>query len=107
MKEIDPIKRIHELCRERGWSLYQLAKSSDIAYSTLNTMLNKYNTPSIPTLQKLCNGFGISMTEFWNPGHALSDLTVEQQECLNTFNALTPEEKKLAVAFMKGMLHKL
>ena len=35
--------RIKELCEERGFSYYELAKRSDIPYSTLNTMILKEN----------------------------------------------------------------
>ena len=64
MTELNPLDRIQELCDERNWSYYQLAKVSGIAYSTLSTMINKHNMPSLPTLQKLCSGFGISITDF-------------------------------------------
>ena len=53
MNNFDPLKRIQELCEERGWSCYQLAKASGIAYSTLSTMLNKQNMPTLPTFLKL------------------------------------------------------
>ena len=43
MNEINPLERIQQLCDERGWSYYQLAKASGITYSTLNTMVNKQN----------------------------------------------------------------
>ena len=54
MNELNPLDRIRELCEQRKWSYYQLSKASGIPYSTLNTMLNKENMPSLPTLQKLC-----------------------------------------------------
>ena len=41
MNEINPLDRIQQLCDERGWSYYQLAKASGITYSTLNTMGKK------------------------------------------------------------------
>ena len=58
--------RIKELCEERGFSYYELAKRSEIPYSTLNTMMLKENQPSLPTLKKLCNGFGITLLQFFN-----------------------------------------
>ncbi|RGZ01898.1 helix-turn-helix transcriptional regulator [Clostridium sp. AM58-1XD] len=107
MNEINPLERIQELCRERNWSYYQLAKASGIAYSTLNTMINKENMPSLPTLQKLCHGFGISITDFFEPDRSQSGLTEEQAQCISLYTALPPEDRKLAVAFMKGLLKKL
>lgn len=103
MKEFDPLKRIEELRTERNWSYYQLSKVSGIAYSTLNTMINKQNMPSIPTLQKLCSGFGISITDFFEPDRSSKSLTPEQIECLSLFTTLGPEDKKLALAYLKGL----
>lgn len=107
MNEINPLERIQELCDERGWSYYQLAKASGITYSTLNTMVNKQNMPSLPTLQKLCQGFGISVTDFFEPDRSQRGLTKDQALCLSLFTALPPEDKQLALAYMKGLARKL
>ena len=64
MYEKDIIDRISDLCQERNWSYYKLAKESDIAYSTLNTLLNKPNIPTIHTLVKICTGFAITLSQF-------------------------------------------
>lgn len=107
MEEFQPLNRIQELCEERNWSYYQLAKASGIAYSTLNTMFNKHNCPSLPTLQKICEGFGISLTDFFEPDKAHSGLTEDQSICLSLFNSLSLEDKKLALAYLKGLAKKL
>ena len=103
MTELNPLDRIQELCDERNWSYYQLAKVSGIAYSTLSTMINKHNMPSLPTLQKLCSGFGISITDFFDPGNSSKGLTSDQAQCLKLFTALSPEDKTLAITYMKGL----
>lgn len=107
MNEFNPLKRIQELCDERGWSYYQLAKASGITYSTLSTMINKQNMPSLPTLQKLCRGFGISVTDFFEPDRSNTGLTEEQAQCLSIFTLLSPEDKRLALAYMKGLSKRL
>ena len=87
MNELNPLDRIRELCEQRKWSYYQLSKASGIPYSTLNTMLNKENMPSLPTLQKLCQGFGISIVEFFEPDRNLQGLTKDQACLLYTSDA--------------------
>lgn len=104
MNEINPIERIQTLCKERNWSYYQLSKASGIAYSTLNTMLNKENMPTLPTLLKLCQGFGISLTDFFEPDRNRKGLTEEQTECLSLFTTLPPDDRRLAISYMKGLL---
>lgn len=99
--------RIRELCKERGFSYYELAKRSEIPYSTLNTMILKENQPSLSTLKKLCNGFGISLLQFFNTEDAPVALSNAQKECLALFDVLTPEEQALVIAYMKGLSHRL
>ena len=65
MRDTDVIQHIQDLCKERNWSYYRLAKESDIPYSTLNNMISRTNIPTIPTLQKLCDGFGITLADFF------------------------------------------
>lgn len=107
MNELDPLKRIQELCDERGWSYYQLAKASRITYSTLNTMINKQNMPSLSTLQKLCDGFGISLSDFFEPDRSASVLTEEQAQCLALFTPLSKADRQLALAYLKGLARQL
>lgn len=107
METFNPLERIDELCRERGWTYYQLSKASGIAYSTLNTMINKQNMPTLPTLLKLCQGFGISVAEFLEPDKNLIGLTDEQASCLSLFTALSPQDRQLALAYMKGLSKQL
>lgn len=107
MTEINPLDRIRFLCAERHWSIYQLAKSSGITYSTLNTLLNGQNMPSLPTLQKICTGFGISLSDFFQKDTSYQVLTDEQTECLQLFTRLSPEDKKIGIAYLKGLLKEL
>ena len=95
MNEFDPILRIQELCSERNWSYYQLAKVSGLTYSTLSTMINKHNMPSI------------SIAEFFDQGKHYNGLTQEQVQCLELFTTLSQDEKRLAIAYMKGLAHQL
>lgn len=107
MDNFNALDRIRELCRERNWSFYQLAKASGIAYSTLHTMLTKNNMPSLSTLQKLCDGFGITLAEFFDSKSGLEGLTDEQRLCLSLFSALPEEDRRLAIAYLKGLSKKL
>lgn len=106
-QNFDAINRIKELCEERNYSYYELAKRANIPYSTLNTMILKNNSPTLPTLCKLCEGFGISLLQFFDAEKSMDLLTAEQKECLELFCCLTPEEQQLAVSYMKGLAHRL
>ncbi len=106
MEEEDVLKRLQALCRERGWSYYELAKRAGIPYSTLNTLVLKGTQPSLPTLRRLCAGLGISVQQFFGGDGHTQVLTPEQKECLSLFQLLTAEEQALALTYMKGLAHR-
>ena len=59
--------RILALCDERGIASNALASSSGVAPSTVYSMLNaKSQNPGVVSLQKLCDGLGISLREFFD-----------------------------------------
>lgn len=104
MKEENVLNHIKELCEERNWSLYQLAKQSGISYSTLNNLFHRQNIPSIPTLMKLCDGFGITLSEFFVENTATTkELTPKQLELVQRWNELSLQDKELLDAYMQGL----
>ncbi len=104
MDEKGVLARIKELCEARGWSYYRLSKASGIPYSTLNTMLHKSNVPSVPSLIKICNGFGITMSQFFSEHDETAMLTCDQKDCLQLWNRLDKRNKELATTYMKGLV---
>lgn len=103
MMDFSTIDRIQRLCAQRDWSYYKLAKESGISYSTLNTMMLKTNAPSITTLAKICNGFGITLAQFFDEGSEPEMLTDEQKECLRLWGMLDEIGKVKALAYMQGL----
>lgn len=60
------IKRINDLCREKGMSHYALAKKSDVPLTTLLHILDgTTKNPGVFTVFKLCEGFNMTITEFF------------------------------------------
>lgn len=104
MQETDIIERIKSLCQARSWTFYRLAKESGITYSTLCTMLHKANAPSIPTIIKLCNGFGITLSEFFDEDNKRALLTDKQKEHLEHWDKLSADNQKLAEKYIDYLL---
>ena len=94
MQEHEVIERIKALCKSRGWTNYRLAKESGITYSTLCTMLNKAYAPSISTLIKICNGFGITLAQFFD----------ENFEHLQLWDSLSEENRAAAEKYLRFLL---
>lgn len=104
MQESEIIERIRALCTARSWSLYRLAKESGITYSTLCTMLHKATAPSIPTLVKLCRGFGISLSEFFDTDNDWATLSPAQKTHLRRWDALTEPNQQATEKYMQYLL---
>ncbi len=59
--------RILSLCEERNLTINKLATESGISASTLkNILYGKSKNPGIVTIKMLCDGFGISIIEFFD-----------------------------------------
>ena len=103
MRDTDVIQHIKDLCAERHWSYYRLAQEAGIPYSTLSNMLHRTNIPTIPTLQKMCDGFGITLSDFFLDEVSELHLTKPQREVLDLYGKLGTEERKLLLAYGRGL----
>lgn len=104
MQESEVLSRIVELCAARNWSLYRLAKKSNITYSTLCTMLRNATAPSLTTLIKICNGFGINLSEFFDINNELAPLTPEQRLFLQQYNSLDENGRASAEKYIRYLI---
>lgn len=64
-KEVIPT-RIKDLTEESGISINELAKRSKLTQSTLNSIINDQKSPTLKTIEKICNGLGISLHDFFD-----------------------------------------
>lgn len=99
---MDVQARIRELMEARGWTVYMLAKKSGLHDVTVSNIFNRGTTPTIPTLEAICWGFGISMAEFFSEGR-LTELSTEQQALLERWATLSPEKKKAVMELLRVM----
>lgn len=61
------VEWINNLCKERRMSYYALSYSSSVPLTTLMHIMDKSTgNPGIITISKLCDGFGITMKEFFD-----------------------------------------
>lgn len=71
--------RLLILCEEKRFSIHKLATESAVAPSTIkNILYGKSKNPGIVTLKMLCDGFGISLVDFFDCD-AFKDLEQEIQ----------------------------
>lgn len=57
--------RLNELLKKQNLSRYRLAKNSGIPEETLTNIFKRGSIPTIPTLEMICKGLNISLSEFF------------------------------------------
>ena len=59
--------RILQLCGEKHMTIYKLSVESAVAPSSIkNILYGKSKNPGIVTIKMLCDGFGITVDEFFD-----------------------------------------
>lgn len=95
------LDRILQLRMERGWSEYRLSEESGIAQTTISSWFRKNIYPSIPSLEKICKAYNITLAQFFNFDNEPVSLTEEQKELLRNWNRLSSGQQKALLDFLK------
>lgn len=88
---------------ERGWTEYQLAERSGLPQSTISSWYRRSMVPTIPSLEKICTAFGITLSQLFAEGDAPVSLTESQQKLLNRWARLSDEQQSVVFALIDMM----
>ena len=99
------LKKINKMRLDRGWSVYRLSLESGLPQSTITNMFNRETLPSIPTLQSLCDAFGITMCDFFKDENN-NYYSQKNEELLMLFNNLTEQEKDGLLLLLRRIMKK-
>ncbi len=99
---MDTHKRLRQLLNERGWTEYRLSKECGLSESTLANIFKRNTLPSISTLQAICDGFGITISQFFAEGDMV-EMTPELKELFNSWVSLTAEEKQTVMQVIRTL----
>lgn len=93
--------RIQELCEKKSLSRYRLAQRSGVPLISITRYINGLKSPAITTLEKLCIGFNISLSEFFEDVDFQPDptLSVVQNRLLEIMSNLCEEDQKNLLAY--------
>ena len=101
MKEI--LARISSYREARGWTEYQLAERSGLPQSTISSWYRKDMVPTVPSLEKICKAFGITLSQLFAESDAAVSLTDEQQRLLQCWAKLDEEQRAALFEFLKKL----
>ena len=99
---MDATEKIKQLLKQRGWSAYRLAKESDLSDSTIANIIKRNAVPSVTTLESICKGFGITMSQFFADGE-LIEVNDKTRDLLDCWSALSEEQRDAALILLKKM----
>lgn len=97
------LEEIQRLRLARNWTEYELAVHSDLSQSTISTWYRKNQVPTIRSLEKICYGFGITLSQFFAEDNDTFSLTEEQRKMLDYWSTLTQRQKELFLELFKTM----
>ena len=98
------VERIERIRTAKNISRYRLALTSGLTQSTISNLLNRQNTPSIHTLEKICAGLDMTLAQFFSNDDEYPNLTLEQKNLLNIWSSLPKHKRELASAYLAGLL---
>ncbi|MCR4605048.1 MAG: helix-turn-helix domain-containing protein [Eubacterium sp.] len=103
----DALLRIKTLCEIRSWSMYRLSKESGVPSSSINNMFHRNTQPSLETIERLCKGFGISTSDFFNTPTVSQPNTYilegDEITVLKIYRSLTDRKKELLLSYLHGL----
>ena len=77
---------------ERGWTEYQLAERSGLPQSTISSWYRKNMVPTIPSLEKICMAFGITLSQLFAEEDSPVTLTDSQRKLLEALISFSEGE---------------
>ena len=100
----DILSTITQLREQRGWTEYQLAEQSGLPQSTISSWYRKDMIPTIPSLEKICSVFGITLSELLSQGEDPVSLTENQRQLLQSWAILTSEQQDALLHLLDSFL---
>ena len=89
--------------QERGWTEYQLAERSGLPQSTISSWYRKNMVPTVPSLEKVCAAFGITLSQLFAENNEPVALTPSQRALLDKWDRLDEEQQAAIFQLIEKM----
>lgn len=98
---INVLERITELREQKNWTEYQLAEHSGLTQSTISSWYRKDILPTLPSLERICEAFGISISQFFeDTSNEISIINPRQKQLLERASKLDNEQYDALINFL-------
>ena len=99
---MDTNERLRQILDERGLTTYKMSELSGLSHTTLANVFKRNTIPSISTLQAICNGFGITLSQFFAEGDMV-EMTPELKQLFEGWVNLNPKQKAAVLQMIEAM----
>ena len=100
----DILGRIEKERAARNWSEYALAENSGLTQSTISTWRRRNLQPNVASIEKICAGFGITLSQFFQEEDSVY-LTSDQKELLDLWAKLSPAQRTAVSQMLRSFLY--
>lgn len=100
---MDTLERIRYYMQLYGWTEYRLAKEANLSQSTIANIFRRNTLPSIPTLEIICNAFGITLSQFFSEEENSVSLSSDQKDLLKNWGKLPIKKRKILIDLIDAM----
>lgn len=98
------LEKITKYRLERNWTEYQLAEKSGLPQSTISSWYRKNQIPTIPSLEKICAAFNVTLAQFFSDDDKNPfQLTKNQIDLIHEWNRLDENQKNAVLNLIKTM----
>lgn len=104
--KFDVLQRILDERDRKGWNEYTLAQKSGLTQSTISTWYRKKLQPSVASIEKICNGLGITLSDFfmeYKTGDNI-ELSKKQAELLMLWSKLTEKQSQSILDMINSLI---
>ncbi len=103
---MDVGKRIKELRKKQNMTTNELAELCNTSQPVISKLENGHRVPDIPTVQKICEVFNITLADFFASEGSPKQVDNELEEILNSAKELNSEQIKSLANFLKTITDK-
>lgn len=103
------LMKLETLMSQKQWTVYRLAKESCIPYSSLNNLFQRNTEPTLPTLRKICEGLGISLSDFFSDEttRTVTEFSSEERKLVTLYHNLRNQDKKLLMTYAQALCREI
>jgi len=109
LKEVgymDILAKLEKLMEDNKWTYYRLAQESGLSQPTITNIFKRNAIPHIDTLEKICDAFGLTLSQFFiEDNEKFVPLTNTQRDLFRHWETL-PKEKKRIIEEMIELTYK-